>query len=182
MNKKTLTLFLIALAIVLGVLAWMRFQSAGVTFGKQEDVCPHDNGWNKVEDSDFHEVDGAVMYCWKGGSENSNCQSYLYYSEDPNDYPPEGEHVCGLSHWAYKLEHISPTPTVFDATGTPSATLTPTVELTPTEIPLPSISVTPTEEVTPTRSQPSSTPVPTVSEQKWEEIRTQEGQVFGAQK
>lgn len=70
------------------------------------------------------------------------------------------------------------TPTVIDATGTPSATLTPTI-YEPSNTPTQTVSQT----VTPSVAQvPSATPTPGVSQEKWEEVRRQEGSVFGANK
>src|SRR3990167_10826356 len=89
-----------------------------------QNTCPNGEGWTKVESNVFNEVDGADLYCWKGGSENSNCTGYLYYGEDPSDYPPDGEHVCDLSHFSYHLNSSTPTATA-NATPTAPATSTP---------------------------------------------------------
>ena len=138
------------------------------------DVCPHGGEWSEHQEPPFMEVEGTIEYCWKGGSEHSDCFGYLYTSDDPNDYPPEEEHVCDLSHWSYRLGAINSTVTPsidlsLSPTAGVSATLTPTESVTPTLTPIATITLTPSPE-------------PTVSEQKWEEIRKEEGSTFGVQK
>src|SRR3990167_2429091 len=82
----------------------------------QDQVCPHGGEWSAHQDPPFFPVDGAVEYCFKGGNENSDCEPYL------GPEIPEGDHVCDLSHWSYRLG---------DPTNEPTPTPEPTPEPTP---------------------------------------------------
>lgn len=150
MNKKLSFILGFAATLLFGLVV---FSNVGAS---QEDVCPHGGEWSEHQDPPFASVSGALEYCWKGGNLDNNgrgCDGFLYQSSDPNDYPPEGDHVCGLSHWSYRSG--TPTPTVYELSNTPTQTVTPTV---------------------------TPSPEPTVSQEKFEEVRQSEGAVFGPQK
>ena len=101
------------------------------------ETCPKSNPWVKIDSDDLssYPVDGAVEYCFKFGSPNSQgCTGGL-----SDTWPPPGiEKPCGLSHWSYRLGEV-------DRTATPTETYTPTH--------------TPTATGTPT--DPAKTPKPT---------------------
>ena len=162
--------------VILGFFLFFAF----VAFASQDTVCPHGGSWSEHQEPNTWTgaIDNVVEYCFKGGSENSNCVGYLYQTTNPNDYPPAGDHVCGLSHWSYRVG-TTPTPTVIDSTGTPTPTIK--ISLTPTQTPTatPSATLTPTVTVTPT---PSPTPSDPVSDERWEEVRKSEGSTFGPAK
>lgn len=168
-NKLVLIVFTIA-AMITAFIAniYLDARNVGAT-----DSCPKDYPWIKVDSDDLSQLpsSGVAEMCFKFGSVNSNgCIGGISDVWPPN---VDGKY-CGLSHFSYRMSTSTPTPTI-DATGTPTMTLTPTVELTV------SPSVTPTLTVTPTL-QPTAVPTQGVNEQKWEQIRTVEGQVFGAMK
>lgn len=169
---------------------FMLTKMATMVTAKQDNVCPHGGEWSEHQDpEDFNgPVEGATEYCWKGGSERSNCEGFLFQSGNPFAYPIQGDHVCDLSHWSYKLGSTatpSPTPTESPnpsstPTSTPVETPTETPTATPTPSETPSLTPTPTSTPTPTPTQ-SSTPQPT-NHPQWEEVRKREGEVFGPQK
>lgn len=120
-----------------------------------QETCPDGDGWTKVDSEELSQypVIGATQYCFKAGSDNSQgCEGGLFQSW------PQGEGVCGLSHWSYYIP-ATPTPT---NTPVPSVTVTssptPTVTLTPTVTNTPTVTLTPTATSTPT---PTSTTEPT---------------------
>lgn len=124
----------------------------------QDDVCPHDGGWVKIEGSDLslYPVEGADAYCFKAGHWPTI------------DYIPEGGfgqdgscndgiQFCELSHWAYHLADPTPTDTPEDPTATPTDTPeepTPTPTDTPEE-PTPTPTNPPRNTPTPTKNPPS---------------------------
>ena len=150
------------------------FVSAGINFVVSEPTCPDGGEWTKINSNDLslYPVDGAVEYCFKAGSSNSQgCVGGLF-----DEWPPDVENYCGLSHWAYRIgdptetpELPTNTPELPTATNTPedtptsTATFTQEPSATPTEDPY----ETPTEtmEATPTlpETSPTSTPNPTVT-------------------
>ncbi len=140
----------------------------------QQSVCPQGGDWSGHQDPPFSPVDGAVEYCFKAGSDNSEgCEGGLF------DSWPQPEGTCGLSHWSYRLgtptqppPTRTPDPTPPDDTPTPTEvppTETPTdVPPTPTPTDDPRVTPTPTEppceecEPTPTPTDPPEpTPTPT---------------------
>lgn len=119
---------------------------------------------------------------WCHCEPNGNCQSL----ELPWQALENAGHVNASGNPLHADDHagfcvgptVSLTPTVVDATGTVTPTVfIPTLSLTPTE----SVSITLTVSLSAT-PLPSVSPTPGVSEEKWEETRRIEGQVFGAQK
>ncbi|MHA2064118.1 MAG: hypothetical protein ACXABY_07030 [Candidatus Thorarchaeota archaeon] len=127
------------------------FGLATVGFAGQE-TCPSGGDWIKVDSGEFAPVDGAVEYCFKAGSDNSQgCEGGIFRS-----WPlPDG--ACGLSHWSYRLGDPTPTPPQPTPTNTPEDP-TPT----PTETP---VNPTPTpKDPTPTPTQPTPWPTPPTEE------------------
>lgn len=201
-NWKLSTFYIILTWIVAILL--LLFVVSKAKAKQNDNVCPHGGLWSEHQDPEDWNgaVETAVEYCWKGGSENSNCRGYLYNSNNPSDYPLEGEHVCDLSHWSYRLgsvtspspsqsptEFPSATPTV-TPTESPITSDTPTPTpisecrdcVTPTSTPSPTATATQTPTTTPQEStQPTQTPSPTNNPQ-WEEIKKNEGEVFGPRK
>jgi hypothetical protein len=127
---RLLEILLIGLfAIVVGVVASITPQ----------ETCPDNNGWVKINSNDMslYPVEGAVEYCFKAGSDQSQgCVGGLFYEW------PLPEDACGLSHWSYKLGDPTPTPTdavptPTDAVPTPTSTDEPTPTNTPTITPTP---------------------------------------------
>ena len=154
----------LALAIAISVMALMTL----TTSANGQEVCAEGGDWSQhQEPEDFGPVDGAVEYCVKGGSDNSQgCIGYLEYgSFDEVEAVVNGEEACGLSHWSYRLDEPDPTD-VPDPTPTEEPTQEPTQEPTPTEEPTnePTPTETPTVEPTPTEPGPTPTdlgPTPT---------------------
>ena len=133
--KKVLTLFVIVLALVL---------SAGTVQADGQKTCPDGNGWTKIDSGDLssYPVSDAVEYCFKGGSSKTQgCTPYLVYGDDISVIP-DGDHVCGLSHWSYRLKKEETPP----PTPTPTPTETPPEE-TPTPTPPKRKTPTPTPEL-----------------------------------
>lgn len=154
-----------------------------------EEVCPDGGGWIKIDSSDLslYPVDGAVEYCFKAGSSQSQgCEGGIF------DSWPQPEGTCGLSHWSYRLGDPTATPTDVPPTATPTdvpPTATPTdvpptatPDPTPTDVkPTPSITphdttATPTPEDTPTNT-PTDVP-PTQTPQKPPETGGTDGAFF----
>jgi hypothetical protein len=136
-------------------------------------VCPEDNGWSDHQDPPLEQVDGAVEYCVKGGSAQSQgCDGYLEQgSFEEVQAVINAEGACGLSHWGFKLGDPTATP---DPTNTPDPTATDTPTDTPTatstpEDPTatPEDNETPTATFTPTVTEtflPTFTPTPNNTE------------------
>jgi outer membrane biosynthesis protein TonB len=145
---------------------------APIAAAKQE-VCPQGGSWSGHQAPEsFGQVEGAVEYCVKAGSNNSNCIGYLQTGnwEAVNAVVNQAG-ACGLSHWAYRLGDPTNTPipthtaTPGDPTSTPTSTNTPQ---DPPETPTPtSTSEQPTDTPTPTNTptatpeDPTHTPTPT---------------------
>lgn len=111
------------------------------------DTCPQDYPWTKIDSDDLssYPVDGAVEYCFKYGSPNSQgCDGGI-----SSVWPPSTEKYCGLSHWSYRVAEPTPTPE-------PTTEPTPEPTITPTITPEPTISPTPT-------TKPTSNPTPTAT-------------------
>lgn len=142
------------IAVVLAILAAAIFAGRQIALADGQEVCPEDGAWSEHRDPPFHEVEGAVEYCFKAGSENSEgCEGGIFDS-----WPlPEG--ACGLSHWSYRLADPTNTP-VPTATPTDTETPVPTDTPTPTEGPSPTPTDTPEPTATPTEG-PSPTPTAT---------------------
>ncbi|KKM07671.1 hypothetical protein LCGC14_1731590 [marine sediment metagenome] len=131
----------------------------GILAANGQDTCPDGGDWTKIDSDDLslYPVAGAVEYCFKAGSSQSQgCEGGIF-----NSWPqPEG--TCGLSHWSYRLGDPTatpdPTPTDVPSTATPTdvpPTATPT-EGPPTSTPDPTPEDTPT--ATPTDTPPTATP------------------------
>jgi hypothetical protein len=124
-----------------------------------EEVCPDSGGWIKIDSSDLslYPVDGAVEYCFKAGSSQSQgCEGGIF------DSWPQPEGTCGLSHWSYLLGDPTATPTDVPPTATPDPTPT---DVPPTATPDPTpTDVKPTPETTPHDTTPEPTPEDTPTE------------------
>ena len=119
-----------------------------------EEVCPDSGGWTKIDSSDLslYPVTGAVEYCFKAGSSQSQgCEGGIF------DSWPQPEGTCGLSHWSYRLGDPTATPDPTPTDVPPTATPDPTPEDTPTET-KPTVTPDPTPEDTPTETKPTATP------------------------
>ena len=144
MSIRHFAILALAGAIIGTVLGTTAAQANG------QEVCAEGGDWSQhQEPEDFGPVDGAVEYCVKGGSDNSQgCDGYLEYgSFDEVEAVVNGEDACGLSHWSYRIE--SQDPTEEEPTDEPEGNPTPT----PTEEE-PGPSPTPTDE----EGQPTPTP------------------------
>lgn len=160
---KTVLVFI----IVLFVAAFFAVTGATSIDDPRPKTCPDGGEWVKVNSGDLSQypVEGAVEYCFKAGS------------WDTIDYIPEGGfgqegscsegiQYCGLSHWAYRLDDATPTPsdTPTDTnTPEPSPTFTQTPESTATFTQTPTNTSPVTDTPTPT---PTDTPHPTITPTK----------------
>jgi hypothetical protein len=154
------------------VLALAVLLVAALTAGATgETVCPHGaDGWSEHQDPPLEEVNGAVEYCGKGGSDNSQgCEGYLTLgSFDKVEQQVGDEDACDLSHWSYRHE-VTPTPKpTKPPTSTPSPTVTPTESessqtptATVTTDPCEGQCVTPTDTADPCVDGQCVTPTPT---------------------
>jgi hypothetical protein len=160
----------IAIVVLLLISALALASTVGAT---GQDVCPEGGDWSNHQDPPLEEVDDAIEYCVKGGSDNSQgCDGYL----EKGDFEyvlsvVENEEACGLSHWGYKLGDPTATPTRPSATPDPSPTdtytpspthdpdVTPTFTNTSTEGPSPTSTQTP-NQLTETPSIEVTCPVP----------------------
>lgn len=121
-------------------------------FANGQEVCPQGGEWSAHQDPPYVPVDGAIELCFKGGSENSDCESYL------GPEIPEGEHVCDLSHWSYRLgEEPTDVPPTTVPEPTPTPTDAPQPTPTPSEQP-PEPTPTSTDEGCRGDCEPTSTP------------------------
>jgi hypothetical protein len=141
----------IVVLLLISVLVFVSAAAPALT----QSTCPDDDGWTKVEDSNFHSVDGADQYCGKGGSsETQGCVSYYIegsYGDVSAAIAAGG--ACGLSHWAYHIseqEQPSETPDP-SPTFTPTNSVTPDPDATPTFTA--TVTNTPDPDVTPTSTQ-----------------------------
>ncbi len=124
-------------------------------------VCSEGGDWSSHQSPPLRQVDGAVEYCVKGGSDRSSgCDGYLEYgSFDQVRRVVNDDDACGLSHWSYKRG--DPTKTPKPPTKTPEPTDTPTDTPEPTATPVtPTLTAEPTD--TPT-DIPTDTATPTAT-------------------
>src|SRR3990167_2628175 len=97
--RNTLS-YLFAAVVLVGAGAGIMFNAA---YANGQETCPGGGGWTKIDSDDLslYPVDGAVEYCFKAGSNNSQgCIGGLF------DSIPDGgfnHPYCGLSHWSYRL-------------------------------------------------------------------------------
>lgn len=83
----------------------------------EANVCPEGGDWSDHQNPPFHEVAGAVEYCFKAGQ-------WLEYEYPEGGFGQEGSckqgiQYCDLSHWSYRLGEPTPTP---DPTPEPTPT------------------------------------------------------------
>ena len=160
---KDKLLFTVGVVIIL-----LAASAFGSTIRTVQDTCPDSNGWVKINSNDMslYPVDGAVEYCFKAGSDQSQGCVGGIFSEWP--LPDD---ACGLSHWAYKLGDPEPTqtpqiptstwtPTPQIPTNTPQFTVTPDVTLTSTPPDTPTMTAGPTETPPATSTPFGGTPTP----------------------
>lgn len=139
------------------------FQSISVD-AKNDDVCPEDNGWTKIDSNDLSTfpVSGATEYCFKAGNDKSNGCIGGKFATWP--VVNTTEKICGLSHWSYYIPTVQTTPSPeISPSPTPDVSPSPTPELSPSpEIsPSPELRTSPSPEASPSvEPSPSVSPTP----------------------
>jgi hypothetical protein len=163
-RMKSFGNIVLALMVVIGLFGSLGFFDTAMA---AEATCPEGNGWVKIDSDNLssYPVPGAVDYCFKAGSDNSQgCIGGIFGSWPP---PEDGNKYCGLSHWSYKIDDPTNTPVPPSPTWTVTATATDEVTLTPTSTATntPTIVVTNTNTPTPTATivGPSATPTATAT-------------------
>ena len=171
-----MTKFLASLIGTMAMVLVPLFVIATVVSADGQETCPQTGGWVKIDSDDLslYPVDGAIEYCFKAGSDNSQgCIGGLFSSW------PQPEGTCALSHWSYRLEEgppeceednceptEEPTPSPTELPYTPTPTDVPTDEPQPTPTPTEEgcrgdcVEPTPTPEITPTDAPPVTPELP----------------------